>query len=861
MISDRTDVLKILPEAAAELSSALFRNSPAGIYITRDGKFIYTNIEFRRITGYSQNELSGKDYQRLINPRYRQQPKQNIASLFEEDESSSHEFKITTKDGKKKWISERITYFKYGSNWLTLGHWLDISEHHSVQKAWREAERRFQAAFEDLTTGLAIIGIDGIFLKVNKAFCDMLSYEEKDLLESRFDQIIDADERESQGDIMALFLSLEKPEQPAERRLRTRDGRSVWSAMSISLIGDSEGGPTYFIVHFQDITEQKRIEEGIKEEGRLYRSLVDVSLEPVAVIDLAGNISHVSGKFISFLGYPDASDLIGRNIAALATQEEHESVLPRIIDIIRNGVPAAFPVTLVRKDSSVLQVEMNVSWISSDKGAPVSVVLSPRTMQQEPAAESLLSVAFENTTTAIMLVERDTKIAAVNRAFEIMSGYTKEEVEGKKSWIEFVAPEDQAKVKRHYLVRQLDPESALDIYDFKFADRTGNTRDVLVNIAPVPDTDRLTATLVEIAAYRESLLAVAQAEKTTEAATETAEMAYLDVLPEPVIVTDTEGTITYASSGTIKLLAYGISADIIGKHYVKFIRPGLIEDVKEIFNILLDTGGIKTVESEMVCTDGKLIPVELNAAIYRDKCGETAGAVFLFRDITSLKETEQTKEEIEKSYRLLAERVSEMEHRLARQDRMMEGSIQTLAAIIDLRDPFTSGHQERVARIAGAIARQMNLSEDTVKCVETAGRIHDIGKIYVPMEILSKRGTLSSIERQLIQTHARGSYDMLKPIDFPWPIAEIALQHHERINGSGYPQGLKDNDISLEARILMVADVVEAMASYRPYRSEHGIGVALKEISGNSGILYDANVVAACLTIFIDKGFKLEDQS
>ena len=318
VISDRTDVLKILPEAAAELCTALFRNSPAGIYITRDGKFIYTNIEFRRITGYSQDELSGKDYQRIINPRYRQMPKQNVAFLWDEDNDTGHEFKITTRDGKKKWISEKITYFKYGGNWLTLGHWLDISEHHSVEKAWREAERRFQSAFEDLATGLTIIGTEGIFLKVNKSFCDMVGYEEKDILESRFDEVLCPEDREACGDIMALFLSLEKPDRPFQMRLQSRDGRLVWVAVNISLIGDSEDGPTYFIVNFQDITEQKRVEEGLKEEENLYRSLVDLSLEPVAVADLDCHLTHVSRRFIALLGYDSSKDLLGKNISSLA---------------------------------------------------------------------------------------------------------------------------------------------------------------------------------------------------------------------------------------------------------------------------------------------------------------------------------------------------------------------------------------------------------------------------------------------------------------------------------------------------------------------------------------------------------------
>jgi PAS domain S-box-containing protein len=182
--------------------------------------------------------------------------------------------------------TEKITYFKYGGNWLTLGHWLDISDHHSVEKAWREAERRFQLAFEDIATGLSIIGTDGIFLKVNKSFCDMLGYDEREVLESRFDDVLCPEDRNACGDITALFLSLEKPEIPLQLRMQCKDGRIVWTAMSISLIGDNEAGPSYFMVNFQDITEQKRREEGYKEEERLSRSLVDLSLEPVAVADL-----------------------------------------------------------------------------------------------------------------------------------------------------------------------------------------------------------------------------------------------------------------------------------------------------------------------------------------------------------------------------------------------------------------------------------------------------------------------------------------------------------------------------------------------------------------------------------------------
>jgi PAS domain S-box-containing protein/putative nucleotidyltransferase with HDIG domain len=763
VISDRTDALRILPEAAAELCTALFRNSPAGIYITRDGKFIYTNIEFRHVTGYSQDELSGKDYQRLINPRYRQMPKQNVASLFEEDENTNHEFKITTRDGKKKWISEKITYFKYGGNWLTLGHWLDISSHHSVEKAWREAERRFQLAFEDLSTGLTIIGMDGIFLKVNKSFCDTVGYEESEILESRFDDILPLEDREAYGDIMALFLSLEKPALPVQRRLQARDGRLLWVAMSISLIGDSEAGPSYFIVHFQDITEQKRIEDGLKDEERLYRSVVDLSLDPVAIADLDCRLTHVSQKLLQLLGY-EKTELLGRNISSLVTAEENAKIQPQVMEIIKQGKPAGLECNLAKKTGAALPTRMNVSCINNAEGTPASIVLSlsarpagqplpgaehEKQAEAAPPADQPVQAAEEekrpeaaetkvqpqpatilqSASTAIILINEDTTIAAVNTAFETLSGYTGEEIEGKKSWIEFVAKEDQSRLKRYYLLRLIDPESAPDTYEFKFTGRDGNVKDVVVYISPRPGSGQQSVTLLDLAGYKK-----ATAEEKP--------------WPEPE-----------------KVEPIGV--------------PG----------------------------EGK------------------AG---------------QSPEQLH---------------------RTLHDVITAMSRIIEMRDPYTFGHQKRVSALAGAIAREMGLSEERLEGIEIAAKIHDIGKVYVPMEILSKPGRLSSIERQVIQAHAQGSYDILTSIEFPWPVADIALQHHERMDGSGYPRGLKGDEISLEAKILMVADVVEAMASHRPYRPSLGAEAALDEISGHSGTLYDPEVAGICLRLFREKGFSFEEQA
>ena len=187
--------------------------------------------------------------------------------------------------------------------------------------------------------------------------------------------------------------------------------------------------------------------------------------------------------------------------------------------------------------------------------------------------------------------------------------------------------------------------------------------------------------------------------------------------------------------------------------------------------------------------------------------------------------------------------------------RTLDGSIKSIAKMVEMKDPYTAGHQQRVAELASAIAREIGLSGEQVKYIYLAGLIHDIGKFYVPADILSKPGKLTRLEMDMIRTHAQNSYDILSEIEFPWPLAQIAWQHHERINGSGYPQGLTGNDILAEAKILAVSDVVEAMASYRPYRPALGIDRALEEIELNRGILYGNEAADTCLKLFREKGF------
>ncbi len=189
----------------------------------------------------------------------------------------------------------------------------------------------------------------------------------------------------------------------------------------------------------------------------------------------------------------------------------------------------------------------------------------------------------------------------------------------------------------------------------------------------------------------------------------------------------------------------------------------------------------------------------------------------------------------------------------------MEKIVNALIAAIEVWDPYTAGHQRRVATLAMAIAREMGFNRRRLDILRIAAILHDIGKINLPSEILCKPGKLADCEFNLIKIHSEAGYDILKKIDFPDIVADIVYQHHEKMDGSGYPQGLKGNDILLEARILNVADVVEAISSNRPYRPALGVGEALREIEENDNNQYDQDTTKICLTLFKEKNFKFED--
>jgi putative two-component system response regulator len=266
----------------------------------------------------------------------------------------------------------------------------------------------------------------------------------------------------------------------------------------------------------------------------------------------------------------------------------------------------------------------------------------------------------------------------------------------------------------------------------------------------------------------------------------------------------------------------------------------LTKKIKERFNahVIVMTGFVKDFSYESVIAQG--------------------ASDFIQKPVI-LDELELRLQRILKERIILAERnkaEEENKQTLQKLRKIITGTIYAMAMTIEIRDPYTAGHQRRVASLSRAIGKELCLSPLQIEGLGMAGVIHDIGKISIPSEILSKPGNLNKLEFEIMKTHPQVGYDILKSIEFPWPLAEITAQHHERLDGSGYPLGLKENEIIFEAKILSVADVLEAMASHRPYRAAKGIDFALNEISKRRGICFDPQVIDVCLYLFNKKGYK-----
>jgi PAS domain S-box-containing protein len=322
-----------------------------------------------------------------------------------------------------------------------------------------------------------------------------------------------------------------------------------------------------------------------------------------------------------------------------------------------------------------------------------------------------------------------------------------------------------------------------------------------------------------------------------------------DNVNDVIFVLDMNMNYTYISP-SVKILNGYEPEEVLKQPSIETLTPSsrdlAMRTISEIMELekfgRRDIPQYLTLDLEMMRKDGTTVWTEVKFSFIRDENQQPVSILGVTRDITRRKRAEE-----------------ELQRTLESLRKAFGATIQVMVSAVETRDPYTAGHQFRSADLARSIATEMGLPQEKIDGIRMAGSIHDIGKLSVPSEILSKPTKLTNIEFSLIKEHSRKGYEMLKDVESPWPLAQIVYQHHERMNGTGYPRNLKGDDILMEARIMAVADVVESMASHRPYRPALGIEAALEEIEKNKGTLYDNTVADACLRLFREKGFQFGD--
>ena len=580
-----------------------------------------------------------------------------------------------------------------------------------------------------------------------------------------------------------------------------------------------------------------RMGETLADSEARYRIIVDTASEGVWVLDEEYKTTFVNKRMADMLGY-EQGRMQGMPMSFFLFEED----LPDFSEKVarrRQGIAERYERRLRRGDGSTLWAHVSATPMLGEKGSfRGSFAMFTDITERKQAEEALLQSEakyrsiFENAVEGIFQSTPEGELITVNPSMARIFGYASPEE--MMAGVTNIGRQLYTDLEDRRAFEQLLQEHGIaGGFEAQFYRKDGTGLWGSLNVRAVKDTAGnllcYEGTLEDITARKSAQEALRTSEEKYRNIFENAVMGMYQVTPGGRYLSVNPVLARIHGYGSPEEMMQSIT-DIAHQLYVD---PGRRA---QLGRLMEEDGFVKDFEIIMRRKDGSLHWVSNTARAIRGADGTILYYEGTIEDITSRKLASEELKQLRKT---------------------LDGTLQALSMAVEARDPGTSGHQRRVARLAGVIAREMGLPDDAVEGIETGGIIHDIGKVAVPAEILSKPGRLSDMEHDFVKVHARSGYDLLKDAGLPYPLAEIVLQHHERLDGSGYPQGLKGHEILLEARILAVADVVEAMLSPRPYRPACGLDAALEEIRKGKRVLYDTEAVDACLKLFRKKGFNL----
>ena len=704
-----------------------------------------------------------------------------------------------------------------------------------AEEALQESEGKYRNLVERASDGICIAQ-EGTIHYANTRLAQMAGYSVEEVIDKPFIDYFTLEEVPKVLDRYKRRMAGQSVTPVYETVLRQKNGSRVDVEVNAGII-TYEGKPADFVL-VRDITERKRAEALLLENEQHYRTMFENTGTSMILIEEDMTISMANREFARNSGY-SIDEINGR---MKWTEIVHPDDLRRMVEqhrLRRESQGSALPgyeLRYITKTGDLRDALLSIQLIPGTKKSVASVIDITDRKQMEKKlmnSEEKFRTLAESSPFAIMVHQGDYWIYA-NRAAVEISGYTEEELYSMRFW-DFVHPDHKNMGKQIGLDRQQGKVVPRD-YELKIITKNGAEKWVSLTGNKIQYEDKPTA-LISVTDITERKLAEKELHKSEEKYRSLVENAQ-----EGIFQSTAEGHHITVNQAFANILGYESPEEVIAtitdiSHQV-YVHP---DDRIKILQIIEKEGSVKGYEAEFYKKDGSKTWVSINMHAVRDEEGHLLYYQGIDQDVTEKKNME-----------------TERQQNIERLKKSLGATINAMAVTVETRDPYTAGHQRRVADLALAISVEMNLKREQIDSIRMASMIHDIGKISIPSEILSKPSKLTNLEFDLIKTHSQSGYDILKDIEFPWPLADFVLQHHERMNGSGYPRNLKGDEIFLEALIMAVADVVEAMASYRPYRPALGIELALEEIEKNKGILYDDAVVNACLKLFREKSYHLK---
>jgi len=831
----------------------LVEKSLQGILITQTSplRLVFANSAMGNMLGFSVEELKS------LSPL-------GVAGLIHDDDKviffnrligrihgvqakSSLEFKAIRKDGSIVWLEVFSNRIEYMGEPAIQGIFLDITERRKAQENLLESEERYRELANSLPDIVFEADADGKVVFVNDKGFEIAGISHEDLEKglNALEFLAPDDRKRAMKNIQRLLANSSNIYD--EYKILKKDG-STFPIIVTATPRKSKNAITGFRALAIDISERKKTEETLKESEEKFRNLAEESPNMI-FINCRGKVVYANKKCEDKLGIGRA-EFYSSNFSflSLIASEDVELLKSSFAKHMRGEAVPSYEYTLVARSGTRINAIITTKLIDYNGERAVMGIVTDIT-ERKKAEDALrkseekfkqLAEVFPET---IFEANMKGDITYANEHGLKQFGFTQEEIVSGINIFDLVSPLDRNLAMERIQTRIKDSDKSDKRYlEYKAMKKDGSTFYAMALSVPIM-VDGVPAGI------RGFILDITEHKQAENMLYESEERYRLiaENTADTIAVFDLNLNPTYLSPSILKLRGYTVK-EVMTQTLNQMLTPDSLQQASKKFadQMALELSGTadptRTIlmELEEYCKDGSTVFVELAASYLRDENFKPNGILTVTRDITERKNAEEKLRQTLESLR-----------------KAVVTTVQVLVSAVESRDSYTAGHQSRSANLACAIAIEMGLSQEKIDGIRMAGIIHDIGKLSIPAEILSKPTKLKEIEFSLIKEHSRSGYEMLKNVESPWPLAEIVYQHHERLNGAGYPRNLKGDEILMESRILAVADVVEAMASHRPYRPTLGIEAALEEIEKNKGILYDDTVADTCLKLFREKGYQL----